>query len=247
MLSTIHELTVGPIGELIKSRLAVIANETSNEDTKRLVRDIRSGYSRSVHIDGFKAFRQPDKQFFIKGSYFPGIVIEVAYSESFKELRRKAYDLIVGSEGSVQLVIGLEIESENLFKLSTWRPEYYRSENGDAVRMKATTNQDIIRDSDGTFKPGCLRFHLQDFGTDLATNYPDAELTKEIALDYDVLNEYLIEAEQCDVPEPPLRNIIKSEHSSSSEEELAPEDEMKVRDQELRSAARLEASDPDYS
>ncbi|KAF7502435.1 hypothetical protein GJ744_005818 [Endocarpon pusillum] len=208
MLGTIHELAAEAIGDLIKSQLATIVETTSNEGTQQLIGEIRAGCSRQVQLNGPKTFRQPDKQFLVKGSYYPGIVIEFACSESFKELRQKAYDFIVRSGGRVQLVIGLEAGSKKLFKISAWRPEFYRSENGDAMRMKAITDRDIIRYSDGTLKSGCFRFHLQDFGRDLAVHYPDAHLTTEIALDYDVLAGYIIDAEQCDVLSPPGPDII---------------------------------------
>ncbi|ERF69115.1 hypothetical protein EPUS_01071 [Endocarpon pusillum Z07020] len=228
MPSTIHDLTAEAIGDLIKSQLAAIGEKTSNEVTKRLIHEITPRVSRHVQLGGPKTFREPDKQFLIKGFYYPGIIIEFAYSQSFEQLRQKAYDFTVRSGGRVQLVIGLETGNKKLFKISAWRPEFCRSENRDAVRMKTITDQDIIRDSNGTLKPGCLRFHLRDFGRDLATNYPGAHLAEEIALDYDVLAGYLIDAEQCDVPPSPDADIIMSEYSFSSEEELTPEDEKKI-------------------
>ena len=198
---------------MIKSQLAVIVETTSNEDTKKLIQDIEAGLARSVWFDDSKNKREPDQQFLVRGSYYPGVIIEVAYSQSFKKLRRKAYDFIVGSTGSVQLVIGLETgnKKSKSFKISVWRPEFYRSENKDAVRMKTIAERDIIRGSDGTLKPGYLRFHLRDFDEDLTIKYPYAELTKEITLDYDVLARYLIRAEQFDVPRrSPRRDIIKA-------------------------------------
>ena len=247
MRSRIHELSVWTISDSIRSQLATIAEKPSKEDTKRLIGDIRPGFSSHVKFSGPKTFREPDQQFFMKGSYYPGVVIEIAYSESFEKLRHKAYDFIVRSGGEVQLVIGLVIGSNESLKISAWRPEFYRSKNKDAVRMKAIVDQDIIRDSNGTLKPGSLRFHLQDFGRDIATKYPDADLTKEIVLDYDVLTKGLIDAEQCDVPSPPDPDIIMSEYPYSSDGKLTLEDEKKFCNLERRSAARSEASDPDYS
>lgn len=247
MHGRIHELTVWAMSDLIRSQLAAIAENPSNENTKRLIHDIRPALSSHVKLSDPKTFREPDQQFFIKGSYYPGVVIEIAYSESFEQLQHKAYDFTVRSGGEVQLVIGLERAREKSFKISTWQPEFYQFKNKDAVRMKTVVDQDIIRDSDGTLRPGSLRFHLQDFGRNLATRYPDADLTKEIVLDYGVLAECLIDAEQCDVPSPPNPDIIMSESPFSSEEKLTPEDEKNICDLERRSAARSEASDPDYS
>jgi hypothetical protein len=113
--------------------------------------------------------------------------------------------------------------------------------------MKTVINQDTIRDHDGTLKPTSFKFHLQDFGQDLITKYPNANLMEEIGLDYDVLAEYLIDTEHVKESTPPRRNIIESEPPFSPEEKLRPDDERKFRELERQSAARLEALDPDYS
>jgi hypothetical protein len=117
--------------------------------------------------------------------------------------------------------------------------------------MKTLIDGDIIRDSDGTLKPGFFRFYLEDFGTDLATKYPNADLTEEIVLGYNVLAEYLIDAEEDDIPPPPDtgkgKYIVMEDSCSSAGEELNSEDERGFLEFERRSAARQEASDPDYS
>ena len=208
------------VGDLIKNQLAAILSTTSNEDTKRLIEGIISLGASTIHFGRLKTFRQPDQQFRDKKTYYPGVVMEIARSQSFKQLRRKAFDFIVKSDGRVQLVIGLEVGHKKVFKISCWRPEFYRLKNPDAMRMKTVINQEIIRESDGTLRSGDLRFHLQDFSTDLANKYPDADLTKEIVLDYHILAKYLIDTEQWkDRPPSPHPDLIKPEYLSSSEEE----------------------------
>lgn len=238
------------IGDSIKSQLTVIAGNTSNEGTKQLIRDLRATSTATIKLYGPKTLLVPDQQFVIKGLYFPGVVIEIAHSQVFKKLRRKARKFVTRSLGEVHLVIGLETGRKSL-KISAWCPEFHQIENQDALRMKTMIDQDIIRDSDGTLKPGSFRFYLRDFGTDLATKYPDADLTEEIVLSYDVLAEYLIDAEEGDVPPPPDtvkgKGIILEDSCSSAEEELTSEDEGKFLELERRSAARPEALDPDYS
>ena len=248
-LGLIHEYIIGAITRLIESQLISIAN-TADENTKQLIQDIGVILSTDVKFYGSKTFRQPNQQFLIKGLCYPGVIIEIADSQSFEELRKKAFDFIVRSKGRVQLVIGLEIGNENSkksFKISSWRPEFYRLGNKDAVRMKVIIDQDIIRDSDGTIKRGCLKFHLEDFGENLATKYPDTNLTKEITLDYDVLVEFIINAEQYVVPVSPGPDIIESTYPFPQSEELTPEDEKKICHLERRSATRSDTADPDYS
>lgn len=235
MTTLVHEVMTIKITDLIRKQLINIAQTTSNEDTKRLIEETLPLHARAVHLHGLKTFRQPDEQFRNKSSYYPGVVIEVAYSQSFKTLRRKASDFIVKSHGEIQLVIGLEIESKKPSKLlsskiSVWRPEFFRFENRDAVGMKTIIDRDIIRDRDGTLRSGSLRFYLQDFSTELAIKYPNADLAPEIILGYDVLAEYLVDTEQWEATSPSQSSssdIMELGYPTSSEEELTSEDEKK--------------------
>ncbi|KAF7512260.1 hypothetical protein GJ744_001828 [Endocarpon pusillum] len=249
MPTGIHESMVEKISHSIKSQLTVIATKTSNEDTKQLIRDIRAALSATIKVYGPNTFVSPDQQFFVKGLRFPGVVIEIAHTQVFKKLRRKARKLITRSLGKVHLVIGLETGRKS-FKISAWCPEFHQIENQDALRMKTMVDQDIIRDSDGTLKPGSFRFYLRDFGTDLATKYPNADLTEEIVLSYNDLAEYLIDAEEDDIPSSPDtgkgKGIILEDSCSSAGDEFTSEDEGKFLEFERRSAARSEALDPDY-
>ncbi len=250
MATKIHELMNDGVSDSIKSQLAVIAQRTSNGDTKKLIKDIKAPLSAVIKLYGLETFVSPDQQFVIHGQYFPGVVIEIAHSQVFKKLRRKARKLVTRSFGQVHLVIGLETGKRSL-KISAWCPEFYQFENQDALRMKTLIDQDVIREGDGKLKPGSFTFYLRDFGTDLATKYPGADLTEEIVLSYDVLAEYLRDAEDGDVS-PPLdigksKGLILEDSCSSAEDKVTSEDDGNFLELERTSAARLEALDFDYS
>ena len=251
-MSPTHEYMRRMVDKLIESQLTTILKTTSNQDTKQLINGIISLGTSAIYFDDLKTFRSPDEQFRYEETRYPGVVIEVAYSQSFKKLRRKAFDLILNSDGKIQLVIGLDIKSQKSksFNISAWRPGFFRFENQKALRVKTVIDQDIVRDSDGTIRPGNLRFSLQDFSKDLATKYPNADLTEEVILSYDVLAQYLIATEQWKdklSSSPPSSPLLKFGYASSSEEELASEREEKFRNLEKRSDERSEALDPDYS
>ena len=131
------------ISDSIKTQLAAI-KETSNESTRRLIQSIHSLCSRQIKLYGSDDRREPDRQYLIEGSYYPGVILELAYSQSFQSLRCKAQDLIVDSDGKIQLVIGLEIENKKSCKISAWRADFIRSKDGDTVRMKTVIEQDIV-------------------------------------------------------------------------------------------------------
>jgi hypothetical protein len=247
MLSSIHEFINRKIDYSIQKQLAVI-EETSNEPTKRLIQSISSIGSRDIKFFNVDGHREPDQQYAVEDCYYPGVVIEIAYSQPFEELRCKADDFIVDSYGNIQLVIALEIENKKACKISAWRPDFTRSENEDTVAKKAIIEQDTIRDEDGKVKSGSITFQLQDFGTNLAITYPDADLTKEIVLHYNDLAGYLVEAEKWEniqLPPPPS-NLKKRKQSPLPKEELRSEDEEKFRRLERTSFTRSKAADSDY-
>lgn len=71
--------------------------------------------------------RQPDEQFLHKDATYPGVVIEVSYSQDGRDLRRLAQDYILYSNGDIKLVIGIDIINEDKeCTVSSWRPRYTR-------------------------------------------------------------------------------------------------------------------------
>ena len=201
--TTIHEVVVDRINFSIQNQLRMIG-ETSGEATRQLIEDICGQRSRTIQLYHGNNQREPDGQFVVKGSYFPGVVFEVTHSEDFISLRKKAEDLILKSKGNIQLMIGLETGYKNKerSKVSAWRSDFVRAGDPDTLKLKAIIERDEIHDRHGKARPGSLVFHLMDFGTDLATKYPNAELTKAITLHYHDLADYLTTAHQSDVPFP---------------------------------------------
>ena len=115
----IHEVITDMINESIKAQLITI-KETSNEPTKQLIQRIRALRCANIKLYGSGGLRQPDDQFTVRGCYFPGAVIDMAYSQSFESLRSKAQNFIVGSDGNIHIVIGLEAENGRVYKISAW-------------------------------------------------------------------------------------------------------------------------------
>jgi len=70
--------------------------------------------------------RSPDAAYAVEDVYFPGIIIEVSYSQKVKDLPRLADDYILGSNGNIQMVLGLDLEykKQKTAKAYVWRPAY---------------------------------------------------------------------------------------------------------------------------
>lgn len=86
--------------------------------------------------------RQPDEQFQYRSAAYPGVVIEVSYSQDGKNLRRLAQDYILYSNGDIKLVIGIDINDAKDCTVSLWRPRYTQKSN-DLDDLEV--DQEIIR------------------------------------------------------------------------------------------------------
>jgi hypothetical protein len=85
----------------------------------------------------------PDACFEHSEALWPGVVIEVAYSQKPKDLGRIAWDYIGDSDGSIQVVIGLNLNyNDKGARLSVWRPNITTREDGrDAFACVKTVHQ----------------------------------------------------------------------------------------------------------
>lgn len=127
----------------------------------------------------------PDAMFAHEDAGWPGVVIEVSYSQKRKDLPDLADDYILESDGGIGLVIGLDIEYRGSRKatVSTWQLKQTIDEQGeeqysaspviknqvyeiDSASCKSANMVQIFRDEDGkpNTAPGSgLRIELKDF------------------------------------------------------------------------------------
>lgn len=89
----------------------------------------------------------PDAQFQHLGAKYPGVVIEVSYAQRRKDLAIIAEDYILGSDGDIRVVIGIDIDYHGSKKgtLSVWRPRVVQNEVGEAELVAEQAVVDQVR------------------------------------------------------------------------------------------------------
>lgn len=81
--------------------------------------------------DGNIVKHTPDGSFWHSQAKWPGVVIEVAFSQSLKKLDHVAWDYIGGSNGGIQVVIGLNSEYKGKrASIFVWRVQITTGEDG---------------------------------------------------------------------------------------------------------------------
>ena len=82
--------------------------------------------------------RQPDAQFQHEDAMYPGVVVEVSYSQDGKDLAKLAQDYILYSNGDIKAVIGVDINyGGKESTVSLWRPKYTHKDDEDWDDLEA--------------------------------------------------------------------------------------------------------------
>ena len=91
-----------------------------------------------------KSKHEPDSSFWHNDAKYPGVIIEVSYSQKRKRLGRLAEEYLLDSDASVQVVVGLDIEygrkrshkaTSRKATLSVWRTRMFHTADGDELRV----------------------------------------------------------------------------------------------------------------
>lgn len=131
MPTGVHELFIDGVEDAIRSQLKVIRNGSGPE--ARFARKVRPARSTEIEFpaeeapSGRKSRYEPDASFWHDDAEYPGVVIEVAYSQKRKRLYRLAESYLLDSDASVQVVVGLDVEygtrGSRKATLSVWRTQ----------------------------------------------------------------------------------------------------------------------------
>ncbi|KAK3943624.1 hypothetical protein QBC46DRAFT_27069 [Diplogelasinospora grovesii] len=181
--------------------------------------------------------REPDGQFQHHWPAYPGVVLEVSYSQDRKDLRKLASDYILGSNGDIKAVIGLDVNyNGKQSTVSLWRPNYFEEDGEEILEVRQEIVNKPFRASDGSpvNHTECLTLSLSDFATDEISS---GDEPVSLSIQFGRLADFLAQAEQIhQAREPDNRQGVKSSRRpkkrrlpSSPAEELRSEDEAEYR------------------
>lgn len=148
MPTCVHELFIEGVEDAIRSRLKTIRSGTG--DAARFADQVRPARSTEIYFPAengspnTKSKYEPDTSFWHDDAQYPGVIIEVAYSQQKKRLDRLAENYLLDSDASVQVVVGLDIEyskkETSKATFTVWRTRV----DGDELRVVKEIEDEVF-------------------------------------------------------------------------------------------------------
>ncbi|KAH9204218.1 hypothetical protein DL95DRAFT_529357 [Leptodontidium sp. 2 PMI_412] len=229
--------------------------------TSDFARQIDAYGSTSICFPDEYGLHDPDGSFGHKEAQYPGVIFEVSYSQKRRDLGRLADDYILGSDGNIRVVVGLDIEyqskgkakeaSSKVAALSVWKPKI--TPGGDAEEL--TAHQEVVdlefRDKDGIANSSLsagISLRLDDFATTVLHPSP---MSEPIFIPATTLTEFHVNAEKVEsmIKENTgarltLGKIVrKRRRQSTPVEELDEVKEKRFKEEEERAEKRVRKAD----
>jgi len=227
MPTQLHEVFIERVVEEIKTRLRAIADsETQSSSFAQKIKHNGSGrliFQTAENGDNQSTIkREPDAEFKHEEAHWPGVIIEVSYSQKTKAISHLADNYILESDANIRVVVGLDLDYKTKkATVSMWRPEYVTNQQ-DKVELVAAQTVDhqvrtmhdpnvlmmlimtqIFRDEHGNANlshDAGLKLELRDFAhPSLPQGFPPgraSDLTDYFLIDSVTLCRFLDEAEK---------------------------------------------------
>lgn len=219
MPSFIHEAVIVLLIDEIKGQLHAIAD--GSDTCAAFARDIVLGRTTLNKVREQGTFERsrfsPDDQFRHRQEKQSSILLEVAFSQTWKDLRDKVHGLL---RAGAQAVIGIDIDygpnASRKVTLTVWRLEIdWATEVG---RCKAIPKREAFRDEQGNpVATSGLRLRLSEFASNPATKELLGNEDREINISGERLYQLIEEAEQQD----PDRLTTPSPAEGSTQRDLS--------------------------
>jgi hypothetical protein len=149
MPTAVHELFVARVEDAIFSQLKSIRK--GSDGAAAFARKVYPTRSTEIYLPvddattEIKSKHEPDASFCHTDARYPGVIIEVAYSQKKKSLSRLAEDYLLDSDTGIQVVVGLDIEygkkESQKATLSVWRTYV----DGNEIRVALEVADEVRR------------------------------------------------------------------------------------------------------
>lgn len=260
MPTAVHELFTARVEDAIFSQLKLIREGAG--DVAAFAQKVHPARSTEIHFPtgngtSERSKHEPDASFWHDEARYPGVILEVAYSQKKKRLSRLAEDYLLDSDANIRVVIGLDIpysmEGPRKATLSVWRTDLHHAPDGDELRVIPEAEGEVFRDEHGnpTDGPG-LRLHLSDFANKGLVQRKVGDLDEDITISTRQLCEFLDTAEAKIYERESLSQdlipfgVKKRKRPETPPEEMVSGDEARFVQLEERAAKRTAKDDPDY-
>lgn len=89
--------------------------------------------------------REPDASFGHSNAQYPGVVIEICYSQKRRDVTRLVDDYILNTDGSIKAVVCVDIDYKQSQRatLSIWRPEYVKDDGKEYFQTTADVDAQV--------------------------------------------------------------------------------------------------------
>lgn len=139
MPAPVHDIFSTSVASEIYKKLQAIAAEHHGRDGVFAAQIVNGGSSRILlETEEEKPLqRHPDAQFQHPQAAFPGVVVEISYSQDGKDLEKLAWEYIQHSNGDIKAVVGIDINyGVKPSTVSLWQPEYAQEEGEEILDVQ---------------------------------------------------------------------------------------------------------------
>jgi hypothetical protein len=143
MPTAVHELFTARVEDAIISELKLVREGSGV--AAAFARKVHSARSATIYFpvdgapSGTVSKHEPDASFWHTDAKYPGVILEVAYSQKRAKLSRLADDYLLDSNASVRVVVGFDIEygekRSRKATISVWRPHMGGTTSGNELRV----------------------------------------------------------------------------------------------------------------
>ena len=153
MPTAVHELFIARVEDAILSRLKSIRERS--DGTATFAQKVNPARSTEVRFPAEsspsdrRSKHEPDTSFWHDDAQYPGVVIEVAYSQKRERLARLAEVYLLDSDASVQAIVGLDIEygkkGSRKATLTVWRTRERDTSTGKELYVEKEVKDEVGR------------------------------------------------------------------------------------------------------